>query len=81
MINIHVKEGQTVTERLTVEEAAGIMGVSPMFLRIGLRNGRFPFGTAVKFDKQWRYYINPERFRRWMAGEDMGPASEVSAEC
>ena len=53
-----------MTERLTVEEAAGIMGVSPMFLRIGLRNGRFPFGTAVKFDKQWRYYINPERFRR-----------------
>lgn len=52
-----------------------------MFLRLGLRRGEFPFGVAVKFEKQWRYYINPERFRRWMAGEDMGPASEVSGDC
>lgn len=42
-----------------------------MFLRIGLRNGKFPFGTAIKFDKQWSYYINSERFRKWMAGDDL----------
>jgi len=57
------------------------MGVSPMFLRLGLRRGEFPFGVAIKFEKQWRYYINPEWFRRWMTGEDMGPASEVSGDC
>jgi len=52
-----------------------------MFLRLGLRRGEFPFGVAIKFEKQWRYYINPEWFRRWMTGEDMGPASEVSGDC
>jgi hypothetical protein len=67
--------------KISIEGAAKRMGVSPMFLRLALRRGELPFGIAVKFDKQWRYYINPERFRRWMAGEDMGPASEVSAEC
>ena len=71
----------TSDRKFSVEQAAKIMGVSPMFLRLGLRRGEFPFGVAVKFEKQWRYYINPERFRRWMAGEDMGPAREVRAEC
>ena len=57
--------------KISVEQAAKEMGVSPMFLRIGLRNGKFPFGTAIKFDKQWSYYINSERFRKWMAGDDL----------
>jgi len=71
----------TSDRKFSVEQAAKIMGVSPMFLRLGLRRGEFPFGVAIKFEKQWRYYINPERFHRWMAGEDMGPASEVSGDC
>lgn len=58
-------------KRLTVERAAAQMGVTPQFLRMGLRAGRFPFGTAVKMDKRWSYYINPARFQRYMAGEDM----------
>lgn len=64
---------------ITIEEAARRMGVTPMFLRLGLRQGEFPFGKAVKFDKQWRYYINRERFERWMAGEDMVSASTIEA--
>lgn len=57
--------------KLTVEEAAKKMGVSPMFLRIGLREGEYPFGKAVKFSKNWSYYINRQRFEKWMAGEDI----------
>lgn len=58
--------------RVSVAEAARIMGVTPMFLRMGLRLGRFPFGTAVQMPGgRWSYYINAERFRRYMAGEDM----------
>lgn len=48
-----------------------IMGVTPRFLHIGLQNNRFPFGTAVKFERRWSYYINTERFIRYMEGEDM----------
>lgn len=61
--------------RVTVTEAAARMGVNPQFLRMGLRLGRFPFGTAVQMPGgRWSYYINAERFRRYMAGEDMAEA-------
>ena len=46
---------------ISVEEAAAILGVTPQFLRLGLQQDRFPFGTAVKM-KRWAYYINPEKF-------------------
>lgn len=68
--------------KITVEEAAEKMGITPMFLRLGMRDGKFPFGTAVKFNKQWRYYINRIRFEKWLAGEDLevdgGQASQTT---
>lgn len=55
-------------KKLTVPEAAAIMGCDPQFLRIALRQGRFSeFGTAVKM-KRWVYYINTERFYRYLKG-------------
>lgn len=57
--------------RVSVAEAAARMGVNPQFLRMGLRAGRFPFGTAVFMGKRWSYYINRERFERYMAGADL----------
>src|SRR5690606_32153624 len=63
--------------RVSVEEAARIMGVTPMFIRMGLRHGRLPFGVAVQMPGgRWRYYINAERFDGWMAGLDMGGGGE-----
>lgn len=56
---------------LSVAEAAKIMGVTQMFLRIGLRHDKFPFGVAIKPNKRWSYYINAKRFRLWMEGEDL----------
>lgn len=59
-----------------VVEAAARMGVTPMFLRIGLREGKFPFGTAVRMPGgRWSYYINATRFERYLAGMDMGEAT------
>lgn len=57
--------------KLTVQEAARIMGVTPRFLHLGLQHNRFPFGAAVKMDKRWSYYINAKRFYRYMEGLDM----------
>lgn len=51
-------------ERITVPEAAAVMGVNPQFLRLGLQQGKFPFGVAVK-RKRWAYYINPVQFREY----------------
>ncbi len=68
--------------KITVEEAAKRMGVTPMFLRLSLRAGEFPFGHAVKFEKNWSYYINRNRFEKWLAGEDLevdnGQASQTT---
>ena len=52
-------------DRLTVTQAAEIMGVDPQFLRIALQQGRFPFGTAVKM-KRWAYYINARKLHDYL---------------
>lgn len=55
--------------KLTVQQASKIMGVTPRFLHIALQNERFPFGAAIFMDKRWSYYINTERFLKYMKGE------------
>lgn len=55
--------------RLTVKEAANLMGVSEQFLRIGLQQSKFPFGTAVKTSSRWTYYINTTQFLRYIGAE------------
>lgn len=52
-----------MAEKLTVEKAAKLMGKTPMFIRMGLRQGRLPFGYAVKMPGgRWSYYINAQQF-------------------
>ena len=58
-------------KKLTVPEAAAIMGVTPQFLRIALQQERLPFGTAVKMKKRWAYYVNARRFFAYLEAEDM----------
>jgi len=48
--------------RLTVEQVAGLMQVSPQFIRIGLQKGVFPFGYAVKMSDRWTYFISKAKF-------------------
>jgi len=62
--------------KLSVERAAAEMGVTPQFLRMGLRAGKFPFGTAVQMPGgRWSYYINATRLERYLAGTDMREAT------
>ena len=56
--------------RISILEAAEIMDVNPQFLRIALQQGRFSsFGVAIK-RKHWAYYINTERFIKYMRKVD-----------
>ena len=62
------KEGAEMSEpnkeKLTVQEAARLMGKSEMFIRIGLQRNILPFGYAVKTGKErWSYFISREKFR------------------
>ena len=43
--------------RITVNEAAKLMQVSPQFIRTGLQRGQLPIGYAVKNKSKWWYYI------------------------
>ena len=62
LINGPKKGGDSVnTARLSVEDAAKLMGVTGQFIRVGLQQGVLPFGYAVK-RKRWMYYISPAKF-------------------
>lgn len=53
-------------DNLQVEVAAKLMGVGKQFIRVGLRNGTFPFGYAVLMPSgKYRYYISPKKFTEY----------------
>ncbi len=56
-----------IKEKITVPEAAKLLGMPAEFLRAGLRHQRLPFGFAVQHhpDKsnRWTYYINPKKLK------------------
>lgn len=52
--------------KLTIKDAAKLMGKSEQFLRIGLQQGVFPFGNAVKMSSKWTYFIAPEAFYNYI---------------
>lgn len=56
-------------KKVTIKKAAELMGTSEQFVRIGLRNNRFPFGTAVKLSTKWTYYISPKLFYQYINKE------------
>ena len=57
---------------MTIKEAAGIIGVSPLTIRIGLQRGLFPFGTAFKTTEEnnrYCYVLYPEKVREYLGGK------------
>lgn len=55
-----------MSEHITIERAAAIMGVSQQTVRIGLQKGIFPFGAAVQLpgSSRFTYIIYPAEFER-----------------
>jgi hypothetical protein len=51
--------------RLSVEEAAKLMGANAQFIRIGLQQGVFPWGYAVKTSSHYTYFILPKKFEEY----------------
>lgn len=50
------------TETLKVTEAAALMHKNPCFVRQGLIDKRFGFGSAVYHNGRWNFYINRQKF-------------------
>lgn len=53
--------------KVSVSEAAKRMGVSPSYIRMGIRSGRLPFGTAVKMSSVWTYDIRRPAFEEYLS--------------
>ena len=56
-------------KKLSVKEAATLMGKSVQFVRIGLQRGAFNFGSAVKLSSRWSYHISPKLFYEYLNGK------------
>lgn len=56
-------------KKISVSEAASLMGKSIQFVRIGLQRGSFNFGSAVKLSSRWSYHISPELFNEYINGK------------
>lgn len=53
-------------DKMTPEKAAELLGISPQLVRIGLQQGVFPFGVAIRHSKNYSYDIRPDALRRYM---------------
>ncbi len=52
--------------RVTVKEAAKMLGVSQQFVRLGIRSGQLPIGTAVKMSSVWCYHISKSKLNAYL---------------
>ena len=53
-------------KHIKVIEAAKMMGKCQQFVRVGLQRGLLPFGTAIKAQERWNYYISPKLFYEYV---------------
>ena len=59
--SLEVRNG--IIPRLSVMDAAGLMGVSHRTVCIGLQQGVFPWGYGIHTSEhKWVYFINARRF-------------------
>lgn len=52
---------------MTIKEAAQKLKKSEQFIRVGLQQGRLPFGSAVKVSpNRWNYHISDKLFNEYI---------------
>ena len=59
---------QYFKRNVSIRETAQLMGKSEMFVRIGLRRGVLPIGTAIKLpdSSRYTYYISPKLLEEFL---------------
>ena len=56
------KAKDCIIPRLSVMDAARMMGINHQTVRKGLQQGVFPWGYGIKTSEHWVYFINARRF-------------------
>ena len=59
-----------MTATMSVKEVARTIGVSEQTIRIGLQQGVYPFGYAVKTSSKYTYIINKKLFEQEWSKND-----------
>jgi len=67
-------EVRIMAEKISIKQAAEIMQKCQQFVRVGLQRRLLPFGTAVKVNTRWNYYISPKLFYEYVGD---GPERSV----
>lgn len=69
---MRIKEGDYMSQKVTVAEAARRMGKAPQFVRLCMQRGLLPIGTATKTGKKnWNYYISPKLLDEYIGKENV----------
>ena len=55
-----------MSKKISVKDAAAILGKSQQFVRVGLQRERLPIGTAVKMSSRWTYHISPKLLQEYV---------------
>lgn len=58
-----------MTQNVSVNEAARILGKSAQFVRIGLQRNILPIGVAVQMSSKWTYHISPKLLKEYVGEE------------
>lgn len=59
-------------ERIKVEDAARLLGVSEQYIRIGMQRGWLPIGSCVKLSSKWCYHISPYLLELYIGKQNIG---------
>lgn len=59
-------EEKEVINNVPVSTAARKLGKGEQFIRVGLQNGVFDWGYAVKVGKRFNYHISPKKFKEYI---------------
>lgn len=54
---------------MKVQDAAKRLKKSPEFVRMGLQQGKLPFGTAIKTSSKWSYHISEKLLNEYVGKE------------
>ena len=52
--------------KITINEVADALGVSPQSVRIGLQKGALPFGSAIKTSSKYTYVIYEKKLKEFI---------------
>lgn len=61
-------EEEVIDRNVPIRVAAKKLGKSEQFIRVGLQNGIFNFGFAVKTSSKYSYHISPKKFEEYVGG-------------